>query len=315
MKDFYAEFDFIKFFKLACSLKHKKKLIIEFDNGVYYDKDEHGCIHTKLTDISIEEYNEYIERRQFSEGTDSNIVIPKKTKKTEIKLTEEEDFNALKSWTETIANSKESAFLIQTELESQYGNNDYSLFHFLFKFIIKYNKDFFFEYADLIEKEIAKLSYRSQSYIDANCIIALGSLLALTKAELINEEESNYLLEKIFGFNPSIKIFQEKSLVYYLRSDMMKYYPNFNKLMEKNIVNYQVAFNLLLNPHVYENYPEYVDYFLENDFKELSYTILYYHSGYKYFERAIRRSQNAKYIISLITTFKENNQLNKIFFR
>ena len=151
----------------------KQELVMQKINLVTNEvelEDSINCIHTAITDISTEEFEDY------ENDTDAQENINKKTLEIrssedleEINLTPEEKFKALKSWCAGIVEAGSNAFLIQDDIDK---NLDllYPISHFLMRFMIEADHEFLPEFIAKIERECMFEGVRHESSFIANTI-------------------------------------------------------------------------------------------------------------------------------------------------
>ena len=146
----------------------KQKLImqkINLETNEVEFKDFIGCIHTAVTDISTEEFEEYQNDTNVQEDLNNETLeIRSSEGLTEINLTPEEKFGALKSWAASIAESGHDAFRIQTEIE-KYGNLAIPISNFLLKFMLRVDSEFIEEYILKIERECVYEGVKYDAFI------------------------------------------------------------------------------------------------------------------------------------------------------
>ena len=144
---------------------------VEFEDGI-------DCIHTAVTEISTEEFEDYQNDANIQEQLNKRTLeIRSSEELTEINLTPEEKFTALKSWTAGIAEAGLNAFRIQDEIDK---NLDllYPISHFLFKFMIKVDRSkFLMQYLTKIERDCMFEGKRHDTSLIANLIPVLNILI------------------------------------------------------------------------------------------------------------------------------------------
>ena len=223
---------------------------IEFEDFI-------DCIHTAVTNISAENYEDYQNRIDVQEHFNKKILeIRSSEELTEIKLTPEEKFKALKSWVAGIAEAGVNAFRIQDEIDM---NLDlfYPISHFLFRFMIKADSDFIPQYLMKIERECMFEGVRHESSFLANTIPILDiiwknykknnaigtadievikTLIVMDNSDKLFKTNDNFLILLILAepeYAKSIMIPEENCKVYDKIVELRLTESNFNDLIEE----------------------------------------------------------------------------------
>jgi Tfp pilus assembly protein PilF len=198
---------------------------INLKTGEVEFEDQIDCIHTAVTGISTEEFEDY------QNGNDSQERVFKKTleirsseKLEEIKLKPEEMFHAFKSWTAGIAEAGLSAFLIQDEID-ECLDLLYPISQFLFRFMIKVDSDFLPQYLAKIEKECVFEGTIHESSFVANLIPVLALFWKNYVKNGVNSPEEEEIIKTLATMDISDKLFKSHSRFQLLRNNVD---PNYN---------------------------------------------------------------------------------------
>jgi multisubunit Na+/H+ antiporter MnhE subunit len=110
------------------------------------------CIHTKLQDISIDEFNEINNTSENRLSFFKESLKKRKENNLEIlKLDFEEDYKAFKSWIEGICEEGLNGLVIQNEIEGFItAYNPISIY--IFKAIVKINPKYILEFIEFLER-------------------------------------------------------------------------------------------------------------------------------------------------------------------
>ncbi|MBD3350463.1 MAG: hypothetical protein GF364_03155 [Candidatus Lokiarchaeota archaeon] len=144
-------------------------------NGVEFE-DKIECIHTAITTITGEHYEEIQDdpdKMQKLEG--SSLHIRSSEKLTEINLSAEERFLAMKSWAQGIAEAGLDSLGLQSEIE-QFGKLAYPIVNFLLRFLAKVDEEFLIQYLDWIEKNCVLNNTIHEPSFHANLDVVLDLL-------------------------------------------------------------------------------------------------------------------------------------------
>lgn len=174
---------------------------VEFEDGI-------DCIHTAITDISTTDLKNYQNDVNVQEHIlTKTLEIRSSERLTEINLTPEEKFNALKSWTAGIAEAGMNAFLIQGEIDK---NLDllYPITHFLMRFMVKVERDFLPEFIAKIERECMFEGIRHESSFIANTIPILEMVwVNYLKKNMIQSEDIE-IIKMVAALDKTCKLFK-----------------------------------------------------------------------------------------------------------
>ena len=119
---------------------------IEFEDSI-------DCIHTAITDISVEEYDEYIDDDYFQEDLiKKTLEIRSSEDLEEINLNPEEKFFALKSWAAGIAEAGYESFKFQMEIDTAL-DLAYPMTNLLLRFMIRVDLEFLEVFLSKIDRE------------------------------------------------------------------------------------------------------------------------------------------------------------------
>lgn len=183
---------------------------VEFETSI-------DCIHTAVTNISTEEFEDYQNDTDAQENINKKILeIRSSEDLEEINLTPEENFKAFKSWAAGIAEAGVNAFFIQDEIDK---NLDSDLLlpisQFLLRFMVKVDREFLPEFISKIERECMFEGVRHESSFIANTIPILEvvwenySRYKMIKSEDIEIVKTLAELDnsgKLFKINPNFLI-------------------------------------------------------------------------------------------------------------
>ena len=220
----------------------KQKLFIQkinLETNEVEFEDQIDCIHTAVTNISTTEFEDY------QNDTDDQELLVKKTldirsseKLTEINLTLEEKYFALKSWVASIADSNNEAFKVQSEIE-RYGHLAFPISNFLMRFMARADQDFLPDYLTKIEHECIYQGVKSESFILASLMPILNAL----NDNYINQELDN---RRKFDINRKLS----KDILILERPKL----PEFDaQILERIIENptFNLKVQFLLKFHIY----------------------------------------------------------------
>ena len=178
---------------------------VEFEDSI-------DCIHTAVTDISHEIYEGYQNDANAQENLNEKILeIRSSEKLTEINLTPEEKFKALKSWAAGIADAGMNSFLIQDEIDK---NLDllYPISQFLMSFIAKVDRDFLPQYLMNVERECMFEGIRHESSFLANTIPILDIIWVNYKENNAIETADIKIIKALIALDNSGKLFKTNTL-------------------------------------------------------------------------------------------------------
>ena len=180
-------------------------------------EDEIECIHTAITQISTEEFEDYQNDADTQKHMNKKILeIRSSEGLTEINLTPEEKFKAFKSWTAGITEAGLNAFRIQDEIDKSLDLL-YPISQFLMKFMIKADSDFIQQYLAKIERDCMFEGFRHESSFIANSIpileIILKNFLKYKEIKL----EDRRTIKSLMAMEVSNKLFKSNINFLFLR--------------------------------------------------------------------------------------------------
>lgn len=197
---------------------------VEQRTGRVLLEDRIRCIHTAVTDINIDEFEERIQDDEFE--TDM-LKIRSSENLREVNLAIEEKFFAFKSWTEGIAEAGMNAISIQENIE-RFGNLIHPIANRLFKFLLKAKATFLMNFLEKIERECVFEGEYHRPSVNANLLKLLDIIILKEREawniwrdqveerydwsevfELYLIEEFDDFLENMIKLNPSANIFLE----------------------------------------------------------------------------------------------------------
>ncbi len=180
-------------------------------------EDRIDCIHTAITEISTEEFENYQNDADVQERLDKNTLnIRSSERLTEINLTPEEKFASFKSWTAGIAEAGMNAFHIQDEIDKNL-NLMYPISSFIFRFMAKVDSDFIPEYLMKIERDCMFEGTRHESSFIANTIPILEMVWRnYCKDDLIRLEDIE-IIKTLLSMDSSGKLFKSRLNFLFLR--------------------------------------------------------------------------------------------------
>ena len=219
----------------------KQKLIlkkINLETNEVEFEDSIDCIHTAITDISVEEYYEYMNNDDFQEDLiEKSLEIRSSEGLKEIKLNPKEKFQALKSWAIGIAEAGRDAFRIQSEIDTS-ANLAYPMAGFLIRFMTQVDSNFTFEYLSKIEKESVYEGEQHGPYMLANLIPIMGSLMGDFKSGELKKSERK-IISAIIDMDPPLELFTKNlenlAISTLVTSRFLHIY--LNKIEEKSIID------------------------------------------------------------------------------
>jgi hypothetical protein len=174
---------------------------IEFEDRI-------DCIHTAITNISPEEFENYKNNANAQESMNIKILeIRSSESLAEINLTPEEKFQALKSWAAGIAESGRDAFRIQNEIE-KYGNLAIPISNFLIRFMVKVDSEFIEEYILKIERECVYEGVKYDPFIFMS-LMPIFELLWTNYQDQDKFRESDIQTLKKIIINPTFRLKEE----------------------------------------------------------------------------------------------------------
>ena len=126
---------------------------LDMETGEVEFGDSINCIHTAITNISVEEYDDYIDDDEFQEDLFEKTLNIRSSEDLEvINLNPEEKFFALKSWAAGIAEAGYESFKLQMEIDNAL-NLAYPMTNLLLKFMIRVDPKFLKIFLSKIDRE------------------------------------------------------------------------------------------------------------------------------------------------------------------
>jgi hypothetical protein len=126
---------------------------INLETGEIEFEDSIDCIHTAITNISIQEYDEYIDNDDFQKDLiEKTLEIRSIENLEEINLNPEEKFFALKSWTAGIAEAGDDSFKLQMEIDNAL-DLAYPMTNLLLGFMIRVDPEFIEGFLSKMDEE------------------------------------------------------------------------------------------------------------------------------------------------------------------
>ncbi|MBD3353693.1 MAG: hypothetical protein GF364_19570, partial [Candidatus Lokiarchaeota archaeon] len=160
-------------------------------------EDKIECIHTAITTITGEHYDEIQDDPdKMQKLEEASLHIRSSENLTEINLSAEERFLAMKSWVQGIAEVGLDSLGLQSEIE-QFGKLAYPIVNFLLRFLAKVDEEILMQYLDWIEKNCVFNNTIHEPSFRAN----LDLVLALLKKGEIKHKED--ILSRIFEMDLS----------------------------------------------------------------------------------------------------------------
>ncbi|MBD3351874.1 MAG: hypothetical protein GF364_10345, partial [Candidatus Lokiarchaeota archaeon] len=173
------------------------------------------CIHTAITTISGEEYEKIqrdpLERKKLE---DKAIHIRSTENLSEIDLSIEDRFFAMKSWVQGISEAGFNALIVQSDIEL-YGKLAYPIVNFILKFLSKTDEEFLMQYLDWIEKNCIIDNSIHQASFTAN----IQNIFDALKTSFVVQKREVVL--RILELNGSLEIITKiiKMINYFKRDD------------------------------------------------------------------------------------------------
>jgi hypothetical protein len=220
-------------------------------------EDRVQCIHTALTTIETEDFEERISDEHFEKDM---LNIRSSEGIREIRLEPEEKFFAFKSWVAGIAEAGVNAITIQSDIE-QFGQLIYPIANRIFNFLLKAKTAFIKDFLILMERDCVFEGEYHKPSIHAN-LFKLLKVMILEEKEAWNRwrdiVEVNYdwydewnlylvknfkdLMALIYDLQPSAKVFLEEERYHFILT-----MPESRKLADweettRNSVQYQNKF-------------------------------------------------------------------------
>lgn len=202
------KFPFYKdtFLSAIISIRNKKYLKISYDDGKTKESKFLYCIHSKLYDTNLENIMMTDKIQIQSE------VSKMKTSREEIFLNKDEDFFALVSWVEGIAENGLESLLIQKTIES--NTTTLPISGFIFRFLSKY----YDEILDIFLENIAEECKIDGKWHEASLIANIDSVLVFIRGKHeytdLRDDDTAARFRKIFqyGFPTEILLKSENML-------------------------------------------------------------------------------------------------------
>ncbi len=199
--------------------------------GTILLEDRIQCIHTAVTTIAPEEFEERISEENFEEDI---LKIRSTEQLQEIQLELDEKFFAFKSWVQGIAEAGVHSITIQSDIE-QYAHLFHPIANRLFNFLLRAKIDFIEQFLIQMERECRLDGEYHKPSIHAN-LLKLLPIMILEEKEAWNiwrdQVKTNYtwseewklylinqfeeMMDAIYDLQPSAEIFLEEEKFHFI---------------------------------------------------------------------------------------------------
>lgn len=198
------------------------------------------CIHTGLTNMSIETFNSLSDRdrRLFISGSSENLS---EYSRRRLNISQEVAWFSFKSWTQGIFEYQNDIFNVQGVDDFSF-NSSYMIIHNMMKFILRKKPEYFNELLDKYEKDF-------RNPITGKLINNFNAII-IPLLENADNEQFKYILSK----QPSVKVFLNQFTSKYLKNEeitQLKDFPIIYDEIKKNH-NQKYIFELFENPKLFD---------------------------------------------------------------